>query len=176
MSTRISSSLKWLIDKRARLAGEIERTAKVAKRAAALVEELRDLERTLAAIDESLKLHEVQIEVDYIKPVRSIYRRMGLPHGELTRSILCCLKAANGQMVSTTQITAYVTRRSKEIDLGGGDLSDLRNCVRMRLKNLSYQGLVKSHRPRGGPHEGYWTLGTAAARFVKYKTPTPGAA
>lgn len=73
MTPKIPSPLKWLIDKRVRLAGEIRKTRSALATAKQLIEELSKLEDDLAAIDRSLGLHEIQIQVDYIQPIRSHY-------------------------------------------------------------------------------------------------------
>lgn len=57
MTPKIPSSLKWLIDKRARLQGEIQKTRASLATAKQLIEELSKLEADLVAIDHSLRLH-----------------------------------------------------------------------------------------------------------------------
>jgi len=83
MSTRIPPSLKWLIDKRARLAGEIRKTKLAVERAHLIVNELKALEETLSALDKTFELHDIRIDVNLIKPVNSKYVRLSLPHGSL---------------------------------------------------------------------------------------------
>lgn len=92
MTPKIPSSLKWLIDKRARLEGGIKKTRASLATAKQLIEELSKLEEDLAAIDRSLGLHDIQIQIEHIQPIRSHYVRIKLPRGELTKSILLCLR------------------------------------------------------------------------------------
>jgi hypothetical protein len=88
MSTRIPSSLKWLIDKRARLDAEIRKTQSSIAKNKELIKELSSLKKNLSAIDKALELHEISVDVTLIEPVKSHYKRIDLPHGELTSSIL----------------------------------------------------------------------------------------
>lgn len=54
------SSLNWLIDKRARLDGEIQKTEQSLLKAKGLIGELSKLKESLAAIDHALSLHEIK--------------------------------------------------------------------------------------------------------------------
>lgn len=70
MSDKIPPSQFWLIDKRVRLAGDILKTKKALSKVQHLVTKLRNLEDALQSIDSSLKLHEIQIDIENIKPIR----------------------------------------------------------------------------------------------------------
>lgn len=96
MSTKIPSSLKWLIDKRARLDAEIEKTQSSNEKAKKLTKELASLKKSLLAIDKALEMHEISVDVNLIKSIKSHYKRIDLPHGELTRCILTCLRKYQG--------------------------------------------------------------------------------
>lgn len=56
------------------------------------MEELSKLKESLVAIDHALSLHEIKIDVSLIQPIQSKHVRVNLPYGELTKSILLCLR------------------------------------------------------------------------------------
>src|SRR5574340_341251 len=136
MTPKIPSSLKWLIDKRARLAGEIRKTRSALATAKQLIEELSKLEDDLAAIDRSLGLHEIQIQVDYIQPVRSRYVRIKLPRGELTKSILLCLRLREGVPARMSEIGAFIEARHGDLSATVGSRATLHKALHTRLKTL----------------------------------------
>ncbi|WP_329953479.1 hypothetical protein [Stenotrophomonas sepilia] len=74
METQTPSSLKWLVDKRARLAGhiaQIQRRADAARqRAADLDSSLEATRRDLEALDRILGVHEICVPPEVIRPVR----------------------------------------------------------------------------------------------------------
>jgi hypothetical protein len=74
MAPRIPSSLRWLIDKRARLEHEMVRLRQVPGEAKLL---LQDVETALVTIDRALQLHDVRVDVENIKEVRSIPQAKG---------------------------------------------------------------------------------------------------
>lgn len=158
MPPRIPSSLKWLIDKRARLDAEIQRTKASLATAKALIEELSKLETDLAAIDRSLRLHEIQVDTDNIRPVRSHYIRIKLPHGELTRSILLCLRKRRGEPVSKSEIAAYIEARHFDLTLSQGTRRLLLSSIHNRCKNLCRDGILKRHHSPDTGEEGLWSL------------------
>lgn len=158
MSPRIPPSLKWLIDKRARLDGEIKKTRESLQKAQLLIDELKQLECDLAAIDRTLGLHEIHVQTDDIPPIKSHYARINLPRGELTRSILLCLRL-RGEPVSTTEIATFIMVRHKNLEIKNEmSRSELGESVRYRLKDLCRQGVVQRNHPLKGASEGMWSL------------------
>lgn len=158
MAQRIPSSLKWLIDKRARIDAEIKKTRASLKTAEALIKELSGLEEDLAAIDRSLGLHEIKIEVENIPPVRSHYVRIKLPHGELTRSILLCLRLQEGTPVSMSAIAAFIEARHADLTAEKESRAALHRTIHYRLKNLYRSGVLQRHHPAETNSEGLWSL------------------
>ena len=122
MTPKIPSSLKWLIDKRARLDAEIQRTQKSLASAKQLRGDLSKLEEDLAAIDRSLGLHDIQVRVENIKPVRSHYVRVNLPRGELTRSILLCLRLRDGNPARMGEIVSFIEARQGDLSVAVGSV------------------------------------------------------
>ncbi|WP_221763226.1 hypothetical protein [Methyloradius palustris] len=94
MVNRIPPSLNWLIDKRARLAGDIQRTNKALLKVQHLVSKLRELETALEAVDRSLQLHEIQVDVENIKPIRSHQTpKLKFQHGDISHLVLMHLRS-----------------------------------------------------------------------------------
>ncbi|MDP3744601.1 MAG: hypothetical protein Q8Q76_09730 [Methylotenera sp.] len=88
MANRIPPSLMWLINKRARLAGEIIQTKKALHKVQHIVSKLRNLEKSLETIDSSLKLHDIQVDLENIKPIRPQTYRMKFPRGYISRYVM----------------------------------------------------------------------------------------
>lgn len=181
---RTPPSLKWLLDKRARLLGEVQRFQKAgAQKRKLLVDKivaakirLAELEerqaqrspeeilaetyqRDLAVIDRTLQLHQIQIDVNLISLIRSQTGEKYLAHGELTRLIYQKLKSIYPSAATATETTLFIlTTLGDEMDNARFDAFRLR--VRHRMKNLAAQGkLIPIHdkNKRGGLH-GRWRL------------------
>lgn len=158
MTPKIPSSLKWLIDKRARLDGEIQKTRASLSTAKRLLDELRELEESLAAIDRSLGMHEIQIEIENIPTIRSHYVRINLPRGELTRSIFLCLKLNEGAPIRMSQFVDFIAARYADIDATKETRAKLSRSVHNRLKTLYHEGKLQRHHPADSNEEGLWSL------------------
>lgn len=159
MSTRIPPSLSWLIDKRARLDAEIKKTEKSLIKAKGLIEELSNLKENLAAVDKTLSLHDIPIDINLIKPMRSQYIRIKLPHGELTRSILLCLRLNQGDhLVTTSEIAAFIVARNADLAAQPEHRSQLSLSLHNRLKGLAREGVIQRHHPLFTNADGLWSL------------------
>ena len=128
------SSLKWLINRRARLAGELEKSSKIeaerlsnankaiAKAHAAYLELLEDNEFAIAshrkyaditshaitATDLLLREHEIPIDPEDLPVIREHSTPAISNYGNVTGLIYECLGRANGQARSTTEVAIYV--------------------------------------------------------------------
>lgn len=159
MSTRIPSSLKWLIDKRARLDAEMQKTRASLAEAKKLIKELSELSKEMMAIDKALEMHKVNVDVCLINPVKSHYRRINLPHGELTRSILTCLRMQKGeQPIAKGDIVKFIKERHLNLLIQAGESSWLARSVSYRLKCLCKDGVVQRHHSPQSGLEGMWSL------------------
>lgn len=159
MTPKIPSSLKWLIDKRARLDAEIKKTEASISKVKNLVTELTKLKDSLAAIDHTLEMHEIKVDIDLIRPVRSHYVRVNLPYGSLTKSILMCIRLNQEEgPVSTSQIVSFITARHADLDVKPEKRVKLNQSVHNRLKILSREGVLKRHHDKKTNKEGLWTL------------------
>lgn len=155
---RLPPSLKWLIDRRARVAGEIKKVEASLARCHLLSDELALLKELLASVDQTLALHEIPIDTTLIRSIRSKYIRINLPHGALTREILQFLKENNQAPCSTDTITAFLAARHENLHREGGSTSLLRKSVRYRLKDLCRQQIVERHHDPIGSAIGLWSL------------------
>ena len=159
MSNRIPPSLNWLIDKRARVAGEISKAKRSLKEAKALINDLEDLEIKLKAIDITLDLHDIKVDINLIAPIESHDLRIKIPSGELRKSILTCIRLyqVNGP-VSKYIIEKFVLTR--HFDFDGKDTvgGNFQRSIHDGLKNLYHKGyLVRHHDPKTTGY-GLWTL------------------
>lgn len=186
---RTPPSLKWLIDKRARLWGEISKVEKdfplseqelsreIAKAEFRLVRlkhrldhlrkqqiqidnrplYLKSLKADLAAIDRTLAQHDVKIDPELISPICSQWTSRFLVHGEMTRQIYSCLKAAHPGSQTTTDVVEFILSAA-EIQLNANDLMDFRGRVSRRLGYLAWEKKIsRLHKLKTG-QEGRWAL------------------
>ncbi|WP_320201777.1 hypothetical protein RMR16_026640 (plasmid) [Agrobacterium sp. rho-13.3] len=161
MQTKLPSSLKWLVNRRARLAGEIQRTLRDASEATA---KALDLERTanqlkidLASMDRVLSMHEIELHPESIPDVGTHRQARLMPFAHLTRHTLSCLRKAKGGWCSTTEIMSYVAAQST-LDIGDDSYGLLRLSVRKRLRTLYAAGKVRRRHAAKSNVEGYWAL------------------
>lgn len=159
MTNRIPPSLNWLIDKRARVAGEIAKTRRSLKEAKALIKDLEELETKLKAIDTTLDLHHIKVDVNLIAPIESHELRIKIPRGELSKSILTCIRLyeINGP-VSKTIIAKFVL--AKHFDFNGEKVvgGDIKRIIHNGLGNLYHRGYLVRHHASETNDFGLWTL------------------
>lgn len=185
---RTPPSLKWLITKRARLLGELSRLEQVKlKSLPALRDELArteelaaNLKTTLAskeevvtrtesvirqelqAVEITLCMHEVQLNLDSLPAIRTHESVRMLPYGMVTRLALRCLGEARGKSLTTTEIAVYVAREGRLI-LDDEEFRDFRSHVRKRLQGMYYAAtIVRLDRPKTSV-EGRWCISTLTA-------------
>jgi hypothetical protein len=165
MTYRIPPSLAWLVNKRARVNGELQRVGKVYS---ALLEELEQtrillkakadaLTRDLAAIDHTLGLHEIRIDPNRIVPIQTQSNSDILKRGAITKAIFEYLYNLEAAHASTREIAIFVAHENS-IDPDCSVFVELRRRVRHRLKTLSIKGSVKRWHRRVGNDEGKWSL------------------
>lgn len=160
MANRIPPSLNWLIVTRARLAGELEKTRRSLASAKNYISELEVIEEKIRALDIAFQLHEIQIDLSLIKPIESKNYRLDLPHGELTKSILLCLKLYGAEKpVSKSDIMNFVIIRNfNECSENEIPREQLSESIKNRLKCLYRDGLITRHHETGSNNEGVWSL------------------
>lgn len=158
MTPRIPSSLKWLIDKRARLDAEIAKTQASLAKTRRLIKELSYLKESLDAIERALEMHDIQVDVENIQPIRSHYNKISLPHGELTRTVLALLRLSGNIPVKTTEIVAFVEKRYIALNIPPENRFKLARSVHYRLKDLVRHGVILRHHDPHTNVEGCWSI------------------
>lgn len=158
MTPRIPPSLAWLIDKRARLDAEMRKTRASLSKAQGLIDDLTALEESLAAIDKTMSLHEIKVDIENIKPIRSHYVRIKVPHGELTKSVLLCLRLREGMPVRQSEIVSFVEARFSDLGAAAEKRSVLSRSIHNRLKGLFREGLLVRHHSPKTNEEGLWSI------------------
>ncbi len=159
MTNRIPPSLNWLINKRARLAGEMIRTKKALYKVQDLVNKLKYLEQSLEAIDSSLKLHEIQIDVENIKPIKSQTYQMKFPNGYINRYVMDYLISRAGDSpVPTSDIVKFLIDKHYEYDDKQLPYTQVSRAVAMALSRLFRKGSVVKYHPTATTLEGKWGL------------------
>jgi len=157
MAWRTPSSLKWLIVKRARLAGTLDAVEKesieLKARLAVLEARAESSRRNLAAIDQALTLHDIRVEPEDISPVRPKGRKNLFSHGLLSRHILRALRQEEGWL-STSDIVLHVVLQLGDVDYETYKIA--RIAVRRRLRNLLIDQVVERDVPldEQGHHDG----------------------
>lgn len=180
---RTPPSLKWLIDKRARLHGELlklekshpknvedakmrvleaEKILELAKQKLLHIESagarmLNTLRWDIESVDNTLGFHEIQISPGIIPPIRTQDAERYANHGCMTRAIFERLKLAGGQPVNTLELTDFVAAKLG-VELTENNYQDFRNKIRNRLKTLYREGKVRRLHQVKGAVVGRWTL------------------
>jgi hypothetical protein len=176
---RLPPSLKWLIVQRGRVDGEIQKIKeqilekqdalnsyqkKIEELSAQLSIKKASLQETLAAIDKTLSLHEIQIDPENIPAIRGHERMRDLPHGELTRSIYRCLVAANGKPVSSKEIVEFIGKRRLELGLPSAYAG---RQVKNRLLTLFRKGKLVRHHQQKTTDYGWWSLPNHPSQYIQ---------
>lgn len=144
MVNRIPPSLNWLIDKRARLAGDIQRTNKALSKVHHLIRKLQELETALEAIDRSLQLHEIQIDVENIKPINSHRTpKLEFHRGDINQLVLTHLRDQEGNApISTIEVANHLYSKHQEIDAVRINRKQFSIRIRQSLNRLKRLGYV----------------------------------
>lgn len=155
---RLPPSLKWLIDRRARVAGEIEKIERLLAKCQSATDDLSKLKELLASVDQTLALHEIRVDPEYIRSIRSKDVRVSLPHGELGRAILLCLRSNEGRPVSSEEIIDFVAVRMTDLAAPAIPRAQLARSVHNRLQGLHRRGLLNRHHNTSKTYRGIWSI------------------
>jgi hypothetical protein len=165
---KIPAALKWLLDRRARLLGEIKKVNKrfdireallkdeqavLEKRLAtvrsrlARVQALRlhvpaQLQLKLNAIDQAIHQHNAMVDVELVTPRTSQDNAWYLPHGAMSRYILRALREAQGQALTTDEIAIFVATEGG-LTLIPDQYSHFKIAVRSRMRSMRIAGLLQ---------------------------------
>ena len=169
MSTyRIPPSLSWLIRNRRVIAGRIkiatkerailehriEKAKKLIQQYDLLSQQISVLESDLAAIDRSMSLHEITIDLSQIKELRPHQKGSLFKRGMVTQSILKALSINPKTWFSTTEVAELVNSIVNTI--ADEEFTILRHVVRNRLYGLSFQGKIDRVNTKQVNKESFW--------------------
>jgi hypothetical protein len=179
---RTPPSLKWLLDKRARLMGELHKlenayqmdvqaTNSKLERAQYRVNllkkyldrqkainlvRIKDLNVSLKAIDTTLSMHAIQIDPQLISPIHSHTFPRLIAHGMMTRLIYQYLSSVKCHSASSLELASYVAVQCN-LDFTDDEFIAFKINVRHRLKTLTHEGkLVRLPTPQNT--YGRWAL------------------
>lgn len=179
MTVRIPSSLKWLINRHARLLSEISRVENALqedqnahrqllidhKESEAVSSSnlqarrayLQQLKSDLQTIDGTLLLHDIPINPEIIGPLKTQTSPRLLQFGEMTRLIFSCLKFAGGECRATSEIFTFITTNCRR-KLTADESKHLRFTLGKRLVALHSKGFIKITNQAKSNFEGRWEL------------------
>ena len=153
----IPSALKWMAERRARLAHEFEQTRQFAEE---LASRATALKHDLDSLDRTIQLYDSRIDPKTIGPVAAHKGRYG-KHGGLRHCVIERLHAEAPEPISTSNLAAYVILEL-QLDL----VTPLQrhnwvhNSFTRGLKRLVNEGLVERvHDPlenKGSPGSWRW--------------------
>lgn len=159
MSYKIPPSLNWLINKHARISGEIIKIQKRLTKVSLLVDRLRELEKNLEAVNSSLRLHEIQIDAKNIKPIRPTRKKSNFPWGEQQNIIFKIIKtnSINGPV---SKITIMEQLAEKHLEYGDTELADqdLRRITAQGLNRLARNGYIIRLHDKISNDYGLWSI------------------
>lgn len=149
MTNRIPPSLSWLIDKHARTSGQIIKLRNKLLAVLPSVDKLRELERSLEAIEESLKLHDIQIDLENIRPIRPpMIFRFKFKRGIAQKLVIEFLKSKYGQgPITKTEIDNLIIQEHAKVAphviCTKGELGRYTHNLLKRLAAKDY--IIRSH-------------------------------
>ncbi len=156
MTWRTPPSLKWLIVKRSRISGLIEKLTHEQTTLAARLEHLGGLlprlHRQLQSLDDTFGLHEIQIEPAEIAPVAPQQKAKILPLGQMSRILLKVMRL-QGTWV-TTSVLIHAVRAAVPDNGPEFDERYVNRAIRRRLGNLMRDGRVERLLDNAGHHDG----------------------
>ncbi|MGM0905659.1 MAG: hypothetical protein ACQEVQ_03895 [Pseudomonadota bacterium] len=139
MTTRIPSSLKWLVSKRARLNGKRE---KLKTQIQDLSLDLKLIEAKLKSVDDVIRLHEIPLDPKDVPDIHPKTKNR-FKYGSLTKAIYTVMHGADKALTTddvATRAYPLLGIHFKDVD----DYMQFRTSIRYRLKDLVRKGLLES--------------------------------
>lgn len=165
---RVPPSLNWLLDNRRRIAGQIRKIEeKLEKfslkyaRAKIIVDQhdiqlprvLRALKSDLAALDQTISLHHIEIDASAIPPLREQVRRVR--YGNMMPTIYDCFSVASREWLTTNEIASFVTSK-RYPGIRDYEFPEYRDAVRRQLKTMLKREMVEEMYAKGLRKESLW--------------------
>jgi len=162
---RLPSSLKWLIEKRGRVDGSIQKIElyldkhrRAFEKYQQLTNELSLLRETLASIDTALRLHKLQIDPQNIPPIHGKNHVTDLRRGVITQLIHDRIEMGKGNPVSSDQIVEFILNHRQTAGEPPIVKAFLARQVKKRLNGLCREKRLVRHHPQKTTRCGWWTL------------------
>ncbi|MDI1245950.1 MAG: hypothetical protein PSV24_11160 [Rhodoferax sp.] len=153
---RTPESMSWLIKQTETIQGSIDRKQRQIDKYRGEISALKAQFKNLGTV---IKMHEISINPKTIQGKEPRRPRIAA-HGELQRSVIGILMAADQASVGTTQIAVkLLSKWGMETTLL--TIKDVRSRVKYCLKTMAKNGIaIPTHTPAGNGVvvEGYWTL------------------
>jgi hypothetical protein len=171
---KLPSSLNWLIKRRGRIDGSIQKIERYLddhrrafEKYQELTSELSFLRETLGSIDTTLRLHKLQIDPKNIPAINGKNYLTDLPRGELTSLIFESVGMARGQPVSSKEIVDFIVEHRKASNSQPMVRLSLSQQVTRRLNGLYQKGKLVRHHPQRTHRYGWWTLARNASQDIR---------
>ncbi|NQD37657.1 hypothetical protein HPT27_11530 [Permianibacter sp. IMCC34836] len=155
MKIRTPTTLCWLLDKRARLAGKITYIEEKLQNFASLSEKVDRLRQDLLAIDHTISLYEIPVDPTQVPSIKPLPNARALPWGRMTRAIYRCLATDKTRAFSALEIATFVMR-NEDVTFSAEGFIHFRMAIRRRLKSLLYAGKVTRLQTANGRRSAYW--------------------
>ena len=139
--SRAPTSLLLLIDRRNRLAGEVEKLQALKREAADLH---RHVSALLNSVDEALLKHPIRLDADILEPARTARSYARGHFGWMTKLILGALKESPGVPLTSTQIRIYIDGHWPPEAPRPEDPAERGRRIRRRLWNMRHNGALLS--------------------------------
>lgn len=163
--TKTPSALKWLAEKRARLAADALQAHRIVLE---FTERHQKLEAQLSALDETIRVYDAALTPSNIEPVAHWKGRHG-KRGELQQAFLDILTQHSPDWVSANSIELFVVSRFGLSFASSEERATWRaNCLGNGLRGLARKGLVERQDDPGQRTGkcGYWRLKQAPSQSL----------
>ena len=172
--------MKWLIRNRQLIAGrlalakedlpklekELQKVQAIYQKHEALKTSIPIWETDLAAIERTLQLHEVVIDIDKLSPLRP-HRNPIFRHGQLSKLIYTALGQQPNSWVSTTDVVLFVASQGKFKEPFDSKRT-FRRVVLDQLKGLSTSGKIDRVLTDRKSRNGLWRMKPAHRSGLTY--------
>lgn len=171
---KIPSSLNWLIKRRGRIDGSIQKIERylddhrsVYEKYQELTNELSFLKETLASVDIALRLHKLQIDPQNIPAINGKNYLTDMPRGELTVLIFERIRMGCGHAVSSYEIIDFIITCRQAAGTPPIPRASLSAKVTRRLNGLYRKGKLVRHHPQRTQSYGRWTLSSNTSQDIQ---------
>lgn len=166
MYAKTPSSLKWLISKQTRLAGEIllkqNSLDRMREQIAAFEKEIIELHEQKRQIEAVMQMHEIRINAEELRPIRPQYNPFLLGYGGVTRLIYKVLRQSENGTASTKNIVeAVLAAIPSHVASDRSQVEHIKARVRTRLCVMVKRGMLTKSHDRGSHEPCVWHLATA---------------